>query len=233
MKVVAIIVAAGSGRRLGHPLPKALVPLGPYPILHYPVRTLSRVAGITEVIVTTPADRREEAREITQRAAPQLSIKIVAGGVTRQESVRIALGHSRADADIVVIHDAARPFASARLFIDCIEAARRAGAAATCIPLADTLKQAADGVISATRKRDGWFQAQTPQAFTRSLLMAAHSRAGADDATDDAGMVEGLGSRQVAIVAGSTLNFKITTAEDLRLARALLAGDPALSAQFR
>lgn len=233
MKVAAIVVAAGSGQRLGLAAPKAFVALGPYPILHYSLRTLARTGGVGQIVVTAPAGHCEEAGKIAQRAAPALAINVVEGGTTRQESVRIALQHSRADADVVVIHDAARPFASPELFTNCIEAAGRAGAAAACIPVADTLKQAAGDIVAETQRREGLFQAQTPQAFARGVLVAAHAGDdGAGNATDDAGLVERLGSCRVRIVAGSTLNFKITTAEDLRLARALLAGDPRLLSQF-
>ncbi|HLH76290.1 MAG TPA: 2-C-methyl-D-erythritol 4-phosphate cytidylyltransferase [Candidatus Binataceae bacterium] len=231
MKASAIVVAAGSGLRLGMAQPKALVPLGRDPILYYCLRTLAQVAQISELIISAPPTHLAAVGELAQRAAARLIPTVVSGGAQRQDSVRCAIQRLSPDAELVVIHDAARPFASATLFEACLNAAARVGASLACVPVADTLKEAEGSFVRATRSRQALYQAQTPQAFTRSVLLAAHARAGGDSATDDALLAEQIGQR-VEIVMGSPLNFKITTAEDLRLAQALLAGDPELAARF-
>ncbi|HEY2106847.1 MAG TPA: 2-C-methyl-D-erythritol 4-phosphate cytidylyltransferase [Candidatus Binataceae bacterium] len=233
MKVTAIIVAAGSGTRLGDSEPKAFVDLGGQPLLYYSLRTLSKVAPVAEVIVAIPPGKEPQARDAAQHAGLRVPLKLTAGGAERQESVAIALSLANPESGIVVVHDAARPFASAALFAACIEAAARSGGAIAAIAVADTLKEAAQSVIIATRPRHGLFAAQTPQAFRQELLTAAHRQSAAQPqpATDDAYLVERLGTK-VEIVTGSALNFKITTPEDLRMARALITSDHLLAAQF-
>ncbi len=233
MSVSAIIVAAGSGIRLGHPEPKAFVELGARPMLYYSLRTVRDVTAITEVIVTLPPGKETAANLIVQGAGLRIPVKLIAGGVERQDSVRIALSMVNAHNAVVVVHDAARPFAAAEVFAACIEAAARRGGAIAAIPVADTLKESAQGTVIATRPRQGLFAAQTPQAFRRELLIAAHAAGSGHPApaTDDAFLVERLGT-QVEIVAGSSLNFKITTPDDLRLARALIGSDRPLARRF-
>jgi 2-C-methyl-D-erythritol 4-phosphate cytidylyltransferase len=155
-------------------------------------------------------------------------VKITPGGAERQDSVRIALGLTSAEAELVIVHDAARPFATPAMFAAALAAAARVGGAIVATPVADTLKRVGhEGEIVATVARANLWQAQTPQAFRRDLLVRAHERAVIDradriPATDDADLVERLGAT-VAVVDGSTLNFKITTAADLRLAELVAA----------
>lgn len=231
MKAAAIVVAAGNGVRLGMSQPKAFVPLGPYPILYYCLRTLAQVPELSELVISAPASHLEATRELALHAAARLTPTVVSGGAQRRDSVRRGLERLSPAAELVIVHDAARPFASVALFQACLETAARSGASLACIPVADTLKEGADNFVRATRPRQDLYQAQTPQAFTRAVLTAAHGRDAAACATDDAFLAEQLG-QQVGIVAGSPLNFKITTAEDLRMAQALLAGDPELAARF-
>jgi len=233
MKVSAIIVAAGSGVRLGHSEPKAFVELGSHPLLYYSLRTLRQVEAVAEVIVALPPARESAARIAAQHAGLHVPLKLTPGGAERQDSVRMALSLASPQSSLMLIHDAARPFATAQLFEACIEAAARSGGAIAAIPVADTLKEAVKSTITATRPREGLYAAQTPQAFQRELLLGAHSAASEQQlpATDDAFLVERLGAR-VEIVPGSALNFKITTPEDLRIARALIASDPLLARQF-
>ncbi|HEV3110783.1 MAG TPA: 2-C-methyl-D-erythritol 4-phosphate cytidylyltransferase [Candidatus Binataceae bacterium] len=233
MRVTAIIVAAGSGTRLGDSEPKAFVDLAGQPLLYYSLRTLREVAPVAEVIIAIPPGREPQARLAAQRAGLRVPLKLTAGGPERQESVAIALSLASPESGVVVVHDAARPFAPAALFAACIEAAARSGSAIAAIAVADTLKEAAQSVITATRPRQGLFAAQTPQAFQHELLIAAHRLSAGQPlpATDDAFLVERLGTK-VEIVTGSPLNFKITTPEDLRMARALIASDRLLASQF-
>jgi 2-C-methyl-D-erythritol 4-phosphate cytidylyltransferase len=138
--------------------------------------------------------------------------------------VRIALELTSAEADLVLIHDAARPLARPELFSAVLAAASQFGAAIAAVPLADTLKRAHAGVVCATLARDGLFQSQTPQAFRRALLLSAFANAQERgwEATDEAALLERIG-RQVHIAQGSAENFKITTAEDLAMAQRLVA----------
>lgn len=235
MKATAIIVAAGSGTRLGFDAPKAFVTLGGKALLWYSLRTIGAVAAIEEAVITVPPGMESQARAQVRAAALEIPAKITPGGAERQDSVRIALALTSAEAELVVVHDAARPFATPAMFTAALDDAARLGGAITATPLADTLKRVGEGAgpplgsdraIAATIARANLWQAQTPQAFRRKLLVRAHDRAVADSivATDDADLVERLGAT-VVVVEGSTLNFKITTAADLRVAE-LLAANP-------
>lgn len=222
MKSSAIIVAAGSGSRLGVGEPKAFVKLHGRPMLHYSLATLAKLSSIAEVVIAIPAGMEKRTREEVARAGLEVPVKITPGGLERQDSVRVALALTSAEAEVILIHDAARPFADADLFRRCLEAATARGAAIAAIPVSDTLKRVADGAIQATVKRLGLYQAQTPQAFQRRLLIAAHERATREHivATDDADLVEQIGGT-VEIVEASALNMKITTRSDLMIAEAL------------
>jgi 2-C-methyl-D-erythritol 4-phosphate cytidylyltransferase len=127
-----------------------------------------------------------------------------------------------AEADLIIVHDAARPFATPALFSACIAAAAHDGAAIAAIPVVDTLKEVCDGIIVETVPRTSLWQAQTPQAFRRELLLRAHALATRErlTVTDDADLCERLGSR-IRVVQGSALNLKITTPDDVKLAEAV------------
>ncbi len=219
MRASAIIVAAGSGTRLGSGEPKAFVKLHGRAMLHYSLATLATLTSIAEVVIAIPVGMERKTRDEVARAGLEVPVKITPGGLERQDSVRIALALTSAEAEVIIIHDAARPFADATLFRRCLEAAFARGAAIAAIPVSDTLKRVADGVIHATVKRAGLYQAQTPQAFQRRLLVAAHERATRERiiATDDADLVEQIGGT-VEIIEASALNLKITTKADLMIA---------------
>ena len=224
MNISAIIVAAGSGRRLGLAIPKAFVDLGGRTMLLWSLTAVRAVPSIGELVLTMPAEMQQSIRTEVTGAGLEIPVKIVPGGIERQDSVRNALALTRALSGLVVVHDAARPFATPRMFDACIGAAIRTGAAIIATPLADTLKCTDGSTISATISRAGLWQAQTPQAFRRDLLLKAHERALREHitATDDADLVEQLGV-PVGIVEGSTLNLKITTPDDLMIASAVAA----------
>ena len=224
MKASAIIVAAGSGTRLGLDLPKAFVRIGGSTLLIRALRTLRAVSAVDEAVITIPAGMEQLARGEVNASGLEMPVKITPGGVERQDSVRIALSLVSVEAEIVIIHDAARPFATPAMFAACIETALRAGGAVTAIPVADTLKRVTGRTIESTQLRAGLWQAQTPQAFQRELLVDAHSRAVRDGiaATDDADLVERIGAT-VEVIEGSPLNLKITTRDDLAIAEAIVA----------
>jgi 2-C-methyl-D-erythritol 4-phosphate cytidylyltransferase len=204
--------------------PKAFVPLGGRPLLHYSLRAIATLEQIGEAIVTVPAGMEPRARTEVERARLEIPVKLVAGGAERQHSVRIALGLTSAESEVVLVHDAARPFATPALFAACIDAALRAEGAIAAIAVADTLKRVESYTITATFARDGLWQAQTPQAFRRAALVAAHVRATRERwaATDDAELIERCGGR-VEVVESSATNLKITTPADLEIAEALAA----------
>jgi 2-C-methyl-D-erythritol 4-phosphate cytidylyltransferase len=226
MRASGIIVAAGTGNRLGLGEPKAFVKVGGRTMLAWSLAALSGVTDVVEAVIAVPPGFENAARTEANHSPLDIPVKITPGGSERQHSVRIALALTNAESEVVVIHDAARPFAPARLFEACLAAAERSGGALAAIAVADTLKRAERGLVSATVARAGLWQAQTPQAFRRALLVSAHERALREgvSATDDADLVERLGGR-VEIVEGSALNLKITTPDDLRMAEALAASD--------
>jgi 2-C-methyl-D-erythritol 4-phosphate cytidylyltransferase len=212
MAPVALLLAAGSGERLGADRPKAFVMLGGETLLARSVRA-ARDAGIEEVVVALPAGAQ----------APP-GVAGVPGGAVRSASVRNALAASQGDP--VVVHDAARPLAPAELFRRVIDelAASGAEAVVAAAPLPDTVKRARDGKVVETLDRSELWAVQTPQAFRRAALERALD---VDDATlaaatDDAWLVERAGG-QVRVVAAPPDNLKVTTPTDLRVAEALLA----------
>ena len=224
LKASAIIVAAGSGVRLGSSVPKAFVKIGGRTMLSYSLVTVRQVSSIDEVVITVPVGFENAARAEVAAAGFVVPVKITPGGIERQDSVRIALELTSAESELVIVHDAARPLTTPAIFEGCLNGAARTGGAIAAIPVADTLKLVADRAISATVARAGLWQAQTPQAFRRDLLLAAHQRAISEKivATDDADLVEQTGAR-VEVVEASTENIKITTRSDLAIVEAIIA----------
>ncbi len=217
---VALIVAAGRGERLGSDRPKALVTLGGRPMLEWSVEALRSVAAIEKIVVALPAS--------ALGAAPA-GVLAVAGGAVRSESVREAL-RACPSGDPVVVHDAARPLAPARLFSRALDQLERSGADAVvaAAPVSDTIKEvdAAGGrTVIRTLDRARLWAVQTPQVFRRAALERALLDAGDDvlaAATDDAWLIEQAGG-VVEVVESSPANLKITTPTDLTLAELLLA----------
>ncbi len=191
-------------------------------MLRYSLRAIAALEQIGEAVVTVPAGMERRARAEVERAGLEIPVKLVAGGAQRQDSVRIALGFTSAESEVVVVHDAARPFATSALFAACIDAAQRADGAIAAIAVADTLKRVESRTITATVAREELWQAQTPQAFKRAALVEAHDRAIRERwaATDDAELIERCGGR-IEVVESSATNLKITTPADLEIAEAL------------
>jgi 2-C-methyl-D-erythritol 4-phosphate cytidylyltransferase/2-C-methyl-D-erythritol 2,4-cyclodiphosphate synthase len=229
MQVTAIIAAAGEGRRVGAAVPKQLLEIGGRTILERSVEAFASHPEIQDVIVVLP-----RGLETAPGASAAPHVRIVAGGPRRQDSVANAFDAVRAEADIIVIHDAARPFVTAEIISRAIRAAAEHGAAIVARGAQDTVKRVV-GTGSAARvaetlPRESIVLAQTPQAFRRDVLARAVAlgRAGAE-ATDEAALAEAAGD-PVHVVEGSPDNVKITTAEDLAWARARAAdARPALS----
>jgi 2-C-methyl-D-erythritol 4-phosphate cytidylyltransferase / 2-C-methyl-D-erythritol 2,4-cyclodiphosphate synthase len=212
--VTAIIAAGGSGRRLGGPVPKQLIELGGKSLLQRSVDAFTTHPSVDDVIVAVPAS-------VAQNPPPWLKgVRLVEGGDRRQDSVANAFAAIAGDSEIVLVHDAARPFVTPEVISRAIAGAAAHGAAIAAIPVRDTVKRVSGaGVISETIPREEVFLAQTPQAFRRDVLEAAieAGRAGGL-ATDEAMLAERAG-HSVHIVEGDAANLKITTVADLATAR--------------
>ncbi len=219
--VSAILAAGGAGARLGADRPKQFLDIHGRSMLELSLAALATHPGVHEVIVALPARHLDPAPACLTAAWP-CRVTAVAGGERRQDSVAAAFAVVGATTDVVLVHDAARPFASADLVSRMIAAAAESGAAVPAVPVADTVKrgEARDGRtwVTATLPRTALFLAQTPQAFTRTVLASALATAGAESVTDEAGLVERAGGA-VQIVDGEAANVKITTAADLAAAR--------------
>ena len=220
MKIVALLVAAGRGQRFGGEVPKQLMPLLGRPVLRHAAEALLREGGV-DAIQPVSAPGEEAALAALLDGLPILPP--VAGGATRQESVRRGLEALAADPpDIVLVHDAARPVVPAGTVPALLAALEKVPGAIPAMPVSDTLKRGAEGLIAETVPRAGLFRAQTPQGFRFAPLLAAH-RATTTEATDDAQLLEAAGL-PVALVAGHESNVKITWPEDLaRMEAAMLS----------
>lgn len=211
-----IIPAGGLGRRFGGRLPKQFVRLGRRPVLAATVRHFVRHPAVAAIVVAAPAAHLDRARRLLARLRGRVTLIVVPGGASRQESVRRALQALPPGAGIVVVHDAVRPFVTRALIDRVLRAAARTGAAICALPLRETVKRVRAGVVEATVDRSGLWAVQTPQAFRADLLREAHDKARRDGAvgTDDAMLVERLG-HPVRVVPGLADNVKITTRGDL------------------
>jgi 2-C-methyl-D-erythritol 4-phosphate cytidylyltransferase/2-C-methyl-D-erythritol 2,4-cyclodiphosphate synthase len=220
MRVTAIIAAAGAGRRLGGAVPKQLLELGGRSILERSVGAFAAHPAVSETIVVLPPGLAAAPPPWLAARAPQ--VRVVAGGDRRQDSVANGFDAADAHADVLLVHDAARPFVTAEVISRVIEAAAAHGAAIAAIPVSDTVKRvesgASDRVIVETIPRAGLYLAQTPQGFASGVLRDAIAlgRSGVE-ATDEAALAERAG-HHVRVVNGATSNVKITTPEDLEAA---------------
>lgn len=187
------------------------------------VRAMSLARGVDVVIVAAPEDDVDGVRSLLGGVVSDAELIIVAGGATRQSSVARALLALPPDVDVVLVHDAARPLVPVEV-VERVIATVRGGAPAVIpvLPVVDTVKTVdADGVVIGTPERASLRSVQTPQGFARSVLQQAHAEAEVDDVTDDAGLVERLGT-DVTTVAGHEEAFKVTRPLDLVLAEAVL-----------
>jgi 2-C-methyl-D-erythritol 4-phosphate cytidylyltransferase/2-C-methyl-D-erythritol 2,4-cyclodiphosphate synthase len=220
LSVYALVVAAGQGSRLGEAVPKQYLLLGGASVLHQAVKALANHPRIANVLVTI----RPEDRGLFDRAVAGLRVlPPVAGGATRQDSVRLGLEALAAHhPERVLIHDGARPFPDRNLVDRVIDGLDRAMAAIPCLPLRDTIKRAEDGTIRETVDRSALWRAQTPQGFHFDAILAAHRAAIGHALTDDAAVAEAAGLAPL-LVDGSDDNLKVTTPQDLLAAERLIA----------
>ena len=226
MRIAALLLAAGSGRRYGAPVPKQFVALGNRSVIRHAAEALLPHVSMLQPV--GDPDLLDPALDGLAGGHATL-LGSVAGGATRQDSVRAGLealdalpASSRPDA--VLVHDSARPYVPAALVERVLAALANHDGAVPAVPVADTLKRSRDGLIVETVSRDGLFRAQTPQGFRFSLLRDLHRTAAAAELTDDAALLERAG-HSVALVAGSEDNIKLTYEEDLvRLERLMGQG---------
>jgi 2-C-methyl-D-erythritol 4-phosphate cytidylyltransferase len=224
VRAAVIVLAAGAGRRLGGPDPKAFVTIGGLPLLAVAAATAAASPAVVRLVVTAPSGLEDRAADCLARL--DKPFEVVTGGNTRQASVRAALGALSDDIDIVAVHDAARPFAPPDLFSEVIAAvAGGVAGALPAIPVNDTVKRVHEGVVVSTLDRRELVLAQTPQAFRLDLLRQVHVNAITTGvhATDDATLIE-MAGHTVRVLPGDPQNFKITTLMDLATAEARMGG---------
>ena len=227
-KLVAIVPAAGAGKRLGLGINKAFAVLRGAPLIVHCLRMLAQTELVAEaIVVLAPAEVDEGRTLLASYQAeyfPTLPIKVVAGGKERQDSVANALAAVPADAAYIAVHDGARPFAGRAVFARTLAAAKEQGAAIAAVPVKNTIKVVdANGVVVDTPVRSTLVAVQTPQVFRAQLLKDAYAHLAAHPAavTDDASVVELVGHK-VVVAVGRYENIKITTPEDLVLAEHFL-----------
>ncbi|MGH9690669.1 MAG: 2-C-methyl-D-erythritol 4-phosphate cytidylyltransferase [Candidatus Acidiferrales bacterium] len=225
-RIAIIIPAAGLGTRMGTDQPKQFLELGGMPLIIFTLRRLAVCAGITDFFIATRGDVVSLQAEVA-KAGIGTPVRVVHGGDTRQQSVANALAQVDPLTEIVLVHDAVRPFVTSEQIERVIAEARARGAAILGIPAIDTVKEVKRAslpedvaLISATIPRERIVLAQTPQAFSYTLLRDAFRKAEEDDftASDEAALVERFG-HDVFVVLGSERNLKITRPSDMDLAR--------------
>jgi 2-C-methyl-D-erythritol 4-phosphate cytidylyltransferase len=211
---------------MGGSVPKQFLALGGQPLILHSLRVFQASSVIEEVILAVPLNEMDYClKEIVAKHRFTKVTKVVPGGHERQDSVRHALEAVHDDVDVVLVHDAVRPFLTEHMVDEVVKAARAKGAAIIALPMKDTVKQVgADHVIERTVDRQSLWLAQTPQAFRRDWLLAAHRKAHAAGirATDDAYLIEWAG-HPVSVVEGSGENIKVTRPEDMVIGEAILA----------
>jgi len=226
-QITAILPAAGLGTRMGHETPKQFLELDGVPLVILSLRRIAACPLISNIVVATRAEEVERLDARIRQEKIAQPIRVIKGGDTRQASVGLALQHVPPDTELVVVHDAVRPFVTVEQVARVIEEARRRKAAILGVPAMDTVKEVKRAslpedvaLITVTVPRERVVLAQTPQVFETKLLKEAFAAAEEDgvNASDEAGLVERIG-QEVYVVLGSERNIKITKPADMELAR--------------
>ena len=222
----AVVVAAGSSTRMG--TDKLMLTLGGIPVIVRTLKAVEAAPSVDEIILVTREDMMVPLSQLCQEFALTKVTKVIRGGKTRTESVRLGTLEASGDAQVIAIHDGARPLVTTEIIENAIAQALESGAAAPAVPVKDTIKVAQKGVVESTPDRASLFAVQTPQVFEASLIRAALQKALDDGAelTDDCSAVERLGMK-VVLTEGNVRNLKLTTPEDILTAEALLEGSGA------
>lgn len=222
----ALLAAAGSGERLGAPVPKALVELAGRPMAAWCLLAFEAARSIDDVVIAAPPQEVATLTRLAADVAPALAARVVPGGDSRSESVARALAETPERVAVVAVHDAARPLVTPGLLDRCVQQLEQWGCdgVVAAARVVDTVKEAdAEGRVRATLERSSLWAVQTPQVFQVPPLARALADADLERAYDDAQLVEAAGG-DVRIVEAPRQNFKVTTAHDLRVAAALLDG---------
>lgn len=218
--VTAILLAAGKGVRCRSKISKPLLKINGKPLISYSLKVLQRHPAVKNIIVVVNKSNRKAITSLIKHSIRKVS-DIILGGSQRQDSVANALRRVGKETEIVLIHDACRPFITKKIVAMALACADKNGAAIVGVPVKDTIKRVSRGLyVEDTLKRNALWQIQTPQVFRRDLILQAYVKFGRQRVTDDAAWVEKLG-KKISIVKGSYLNIKITTPEDLVLAEAI------------
>lgn len=221
-----IIVAGGSGTRLGHQLPKAFVPLAGKPLFSYSLLAFDSCDTVSETILVIPAGMKDSANQVLRKLPLRKSIAIVEGGAQRWQSVANGLAACTDQTSWVMVHDAARPFVSHETIGHLIAKSETYRCAVTATPVTDTIRRVAGDRSLGTIDRSTLVRIGTPQLFDKQLLCRALTQAGTMDPppTDEAMLIEQMGI-DVGIAEGDPVNFKVTTPADYRIAQALIGLD--------
>jgi 2-C-methyl-D-erythritol 4-phosphate cytidylyltransferase len=223
---LAIIAAAGSGQRLGDPRPKFEIPILGRPMVDFSLAVFQGAGEIEAIALIVPVESlaRWSAASVRACGCSKVTV-VVAGGATRQESVRLGLDALGAADGVVVIHDAARPMVTSTMVGAVCALPAGLDGLITAVPVTDTIKETRGQLVAGTLDRSRLVSVQTPQSFDVTVLRKAHEEALRDrfEATDDAALVERIGG-SLGIVEGSRENIKVTYEADLLLAEAILAG---------
>jgi len=224
MQTWAIVVAAGSGTRLGFDHPKAFVKLDGRPLLAHSIELFEDHPAIDRIVLVVPADWQEPTTLLADDLVAGKVAAAVAGGATRAHSVAAGLAELPPSVELVLVHDAARPLADAELVDRVLAGLQDADGCIPVLPVTDTTKRVESGQVVETLDRGSLVAVQTPQLFRTSALRAAYERAGADigNATDCSSLVEAAGFR-VLTVPGDPRNLKITDQSDLARAESMFA----------
>lgn len=219
----AVVVAAGSSVRMGSD--KLLLPLDGVPVIVHTLQAVSAAPSVGEIILVAREDLMVPMSQLCKDFGLTKVTKVIRGGEDRVQSARLGTLEVNRDAQMIAIHDGARPFVSIEVIEDAIAQALKTGAAAPAVPVKDTIKEVYDGLVERTLDRDALFAVQTPQVFEASLIRAALQKALDENAaiTDDCAAVERLGMK-VVLTRGDERNIKLTTPTDLAIAEELLSG---------
>jgi 2-C-methyl-D-erythritol 4-phosphate cytidylyltransferase len=227
MVISVIIPVAGLGKRFGGSTPKQYLAIGDKPIITLTVEKFLSLAEIDYGVVVVAEEEKDTTYNFLQNIEGfNTRFKIISGGVRRQDSVYNGLQHIPSNTDVVIVHDGVRPLITSRIIQESIHEASRSGACVVAVPVKETIKRVNQYSIEETLPRSQLWQAQTPQSFKYSILNEAHKKARLANyySTDESALVEWAGY-PVKVVRGEYSNLKITTAEDLTLARLLYEED--------
>lgn len=226
MKTSAIVVAAGSGTRMQSNVKKPYLDIAGVPMMIRTLTVLEQSPVVKDVVLVIGEQDLKHAKGLIEQYGLRKITRYVPGGPERQDSVHNGVRAVDEHADLILVHDGARPFITREDVENVVLEASRYGVATLATPVKDTIKKVANGFVQETIPRQTLFSIQTPQAFQAEILREAHQQAAEQNyrGTDDASLAEWLG-HPVRIVEGSYRNIKITTPEDLLIAKAFLQSE--------